>query len=78
VVDNPVPALIVHAGGDINALTEFNRAMHRALTGSRLLTLTGVRTHGVYLFQGNPCADDTVNTYLATGTLPAADGTCTR
>ena len=47
-------------------------------TGSRLLTLTGVRTHGVYLFQGNPCVDSTVNAYLDTGTLPAADGTCTR
>lgn len=46
--------------------------------GARLLTLTGVRTHGVYLFEGNPCVDDTVNAYLNTGTLPAADETCAR
>lgn len=77
-VHNAVPALIVHADGDINATTALNEKMHRALTGSRLLTLTGVRTHGVYLFQGNPCVDGTVNAYLNTGTLPATDGTCTR
>jgi TAP-like protein len=52
--------------------------MHQALTGSRLLTLTGVRTHGVYLFQANPCIDDTVAAYLNTGTLPGQDATCTR
>jgi pimeloyl-ACP methyl ester carboxylesterase len=77
-VHNRVPALIVHADGDIGATDELNRAMHRALTGSRLLTLQGVRTHGVYLFAGVACIDDTVNGYLNTGTLPAGDGTCTR
>jgi pimeloyl-ACP methyl ester carboxylesterase len=77
-IHNGIPALIVHADGDINATPELNQAMHQALTRSRLLTLTGVRTHGVYLFQGNPCIDDTVNAYLNTGTLPGQDATCTR
>jgi pimeloyl-ACP methyl ester carboxylesterase len=75
-VHNRVPALIVHADGDINATAELNRAMHRALTGSRLITLEGVRTHGVYLFQAAGCVDDTVNAYLASGRLPAQDLVC--
>ncbi len=45
-------------------------------TGSRMITLDGVRTHGVYLFRGNGCVDDTVNAYLNTGVLPPADLTC--
>jgi pimeloyl-ACP methyl ester carboxylesterase len=77
-VANGVPALIVHADGDINATPELNQAMHRALTGSRMVTLAGVRTHGVYLFAGASCVDDTVNGYLNTGTLPTRDLVCTR
>ena len=77
-VHNDVPALIVNADGDINATPELNQAMHRALAGSRLITLAGVRTHGVYLFQGAPCVDDTVNAYLDSGVLPTHDLVCTR
>jgi pimeloyl-ACP methyl ester carboxylesterase len=77
-VHNDVPALIVNADGDVNATPELNQAMHRALSGSRLITLEGVRTHGVYLFQGAACVDDTVNAYLRTGILPAGDLTCAR
>jgi TAP-like protein len=51
-------------------------ARHRALTGSRLLTLADVRRHGVYAEYGNPCVDDRVNAYLASGSPAAADGTC--
>jgi pimeloyl-ACP methyl ester carboxylesterase len=76
-IRNSVPALIVHADGDIGATAELNQAMHRALTGSRLITLDHVRTHGVYLFRGAACVDDAVNAYLNTGVLPAADGHCT-
>jgi TAP-like protein len=43
-----------------------------------MITLDGVRTHGVYLFNGNPCLDGAVNAYLATGFPPAGDLTCTR
>jgi pimeloyl-ACP methyl ester carboxylesterase len=77
-VRNGVPALIVHADGDINATAELNRAMHRALTGSRMITLEGVRTHGVYLFQGSGCVDGAVNAYLDGGSLPARDLACAR
>ena len=75
-VHNGVPALIAHADGDINAISALNDAMHAALTGSRMITLRGVRAHGVYLFEGSPCVDDTVNAYLTTGHLPVTDLTC--
>lgn len=77
-VHNAVPALVVQAAGDINATLELGQAMHRALTGSRMVTLDGVRTHGVYLFNGNACVDDAVNGYLTSGTLPTGDLACTR
>jgi len=75
-VHNAVPALVVNAAGDIGATIEMGRAMHAALTGSRMITLDGVRTHGVYLFRGNGCVDDSVNAYLNTGVLPGGDLTC--
>jgi TAP-like protein len=75
-VANHVPALVVSAAGDINAILSMGQAMHHALAGSRMITLDGVRTHGVYLFKGNGCVDDTVNAYLNTGTLPTKDTTC--
>jgi len=53
------------------------RAMHHALTGSRMITLQGVRTHGVYLFHGSACVDGAVNAYLDSGVLPSADMSCT-
>jgi len=77
-VHNTVPALVVQAAGDINATLELGQAVHHALTSSIMVTLDGVRTHGVYLFNGNACVDDTVNDYLTAGTLPAGDLTCTR
>lgn len=77
-VANHVPALVVNASGDINAILSMGRAMHRALAGSRMITLQGVRTHGVYLFEGSACVDGAVNAYLNTGVLPSADLSCTR
>jgi pimeloyl-ACP methyl ester carboxylesterase len=76
-IDNRVPALIVHADGDIGATAELNQAMHRALGGSRMITLDNVRTHGVYLFRGAACVDEPVNAYLTTGALPLSDEHCT-
>jgi pimeloyl-ACP methyl ester carboxylesterase len=73
---NGVSALVVQAAGDVNAVLEMGQAMHRVLGGSRMITLTGVRDHGVYLFRGSRCVDTAVNAYLATGDLPAADLTC--
>ncbi|TDC92931.1 alpha/beta hydrolase [Actinomadura sp. 7K507] len=75
-VGNSTPALIVSATGDTATTYEGSKAMHRALTGSRLLTLRGTTAHGIYGEYGNGCVDAKVNAYLATGTLPAADPTC--
>jgi pimeloyl-ACP methyl ester carboxylesterase len=75
-VANGVPALIVQAEKDVNSQLPGARALHRALTGSRMIVLDGARTHGVYVFRGASCVDDAVNAYLASGVLPAADLTC--
>lgn len=77
-VRNDVPALIVNAAGDINSTLAMGHAMHRALTGSRMITLERIRTHGVYLFRGASCVDDTVNAYLDSGNLPSQDLDCAR
>ncbi|MFD0384915.1 alpha/beta hydrolase [Streptomyces stramineus] len=47
---------------------------HRALRGSRLVTVTG-GDHGQYQ-SGNACVDGTIAAYLLEGTLPARDTTC--
>ncbi|RZU52359.1 alpha/beta hydrolase family protein [Krasilnikovia cinnamomea] len=75
-IRNGVPALIVQAAGDVNSVLEMGQAMHRALGGSRMITLEGARDHGVYLFRGSACVDAAVNGYLTSGDLPAADLTC--
>ena len=76
-IANHVPALVVQASGDINAILSMGRAMHRALADSRMITLQGVRTHGVYLFRGSACVDTAVNAYLDAGVLPSHDMSCT-
>ncbi|MCX4471790.1 alpha/beta hydrolase [Micromonospora sp. NBC_01655] len=78
VVRNDVPALIVQSTGDTRTLYRHGQAMHRALTGSRLLTLHDARIHGVYGNYADGCVDRAVNAYLADGVLPAADLGCTR
>ncbi|MCA2216185.1 alpha/beta hydrolase [Jidongwangia harbinensis] len=75
-VGNDVPALIVQAEKDVNSQLPEARALHRALTSSRLVVLTGARTHGVYRFRGAPCVDDTVDAYLVSGHLPRTDRDC--
>jgi pimeloyl-ACP methyl ester carboxylesterase len=77
-VHNSVPALVVGASGDINAIYPGQLAMHRALTASRMITLANVRTHGVYALWGSACVDNAVNAYLRTDTLPAHDLVCQR
>ncbi|MFI5958971.1 alpha/beta fold hydrolase [Cryptosporangium sp. NPDC051539] len=76
-IRNGVPALVVQAAGEVNAILEMGQAMHRDLSGSRMITLAGARDHGIYLFRGSNCVDLAVNAYLATGNLPTADLTCT-
>ena len=77
-VHNGAPALIVNSSGDINASLPLARAMHRALTGSRMIVLRHVSTHGVYLLKGSACVDNAVNSYLNSGVLPARDFSCGR
>jgi pimeloyl-ACP methyl ester carboxylesterase len=72
------PALIVGATGDSAAPYPGQQAMHRALTGSRMVTLDGAFRHGVYLFETNTCVEDRVIGYLLDGALPDADVTCAR
>ncbi|MDJ0346225.1 alpha/beta hydrolase [Streptomyces sp. H10-C2] len=50
-------------------------AAHRALRGSRLVTVTGGGDHGQYRNK-NACVDGIVNTYLLTGAAPAHDTNC--
>ncbi|MGC4747880.1 alpha/beta hydrolase [Micromonospora sp. DT201] len=76
VVQNGVPALIVQSTGDTRTIYRHGQAMHRALTGSRLLTLRNARIHGVFGNYGNACVDGAVIAYLADGRLPASDFDC--
>ncbi|MFE0044850.1 alpha/beta hydrolase [Streptomyces albireticuli] len=80
VIGNDVPVLMLQARHDNNVPYDGALALHRRLTGSRLIT-ADIRSHGVYgrELDGHrpvPCADRAVNDYLRTGTLPAHDLTC--
>ncbi|WP_433236160.1 alpha/beta hydrolase [Streptosporangium sp. CA-135522] len=78
-VRNDVPVLLVGATGDPAATYPGQQAAHRALTGSRLVTLRDAFRHTVYagLFAPrNTCVDNAVNRYLIDGVLPARDATC--
>ncbi|WP_030675161.1 alpha/beta hydrolase [Streptomyces sp. NRRL B-1347] len=79
-IGNSVPVLMLQARRDNNVPYEGGLALHRKLTGSRLVT-ADIRAHGVYGrgVDGHrpvPCADRAVNDYLRGGQLPAADVTC--
>ncbi|WP_230879854.1 alpha/beta hydrolase [Planomonospora sp. ID67723] len=77
-IRNGRPVLIVGASGDPGTPYAGQLVMHRALTGSRMLTLRGAYRHGVTFFEGNPCVDRVANRYLLTGVLPGTDITCSR
>ncbi|WP_031088208.1 alpha/beta hydrolase [Streptomyces sp. NRRL WC-3549] len=82
VIGNRVPALMLQARRDNNVPYEGALALHRRLTGSRLVT-ADIRAHGVFGrgldgMTPVPCADRAVVAYLRDGTLPAADVTCRR
>ncbi|MFF7725102.1 alpha/beta hydrolase [Streptomyces sp. NPDC008001] len=68
------PVLMLNSLHDPATYYEGAQRAHRALRGSRLVTVTG-GDHGVYL-NGNACADAAVDTYLLSGELPARDVTC--
>ncbi|MFE1383605.1 alpha/beta hydrolase [Streptomyces sp. NPDC058740] len=75
-VRRDMPALIVAATGDPRTPYPGSVALHELLPGSRLVTLEGVSSHGLYGFYGNACVDEAVNAYLGSGQLPTADLTC--
>ncbi|MCX5381579.1 alpha/beta hydrolase [Streptomyces sp. NBC_00091] len=52
------------------------QGLHRSLKGSRMVLAQSGEGHGVYLADPNSCANAPVNSYLATGRLPARDVTC--
>ncbi|MFJ6088229.1 alpha/beta hydrolase [Streptomyces sp. NPDC092369] len=71
-----LPALLVNATGDPRTTYAGAAAVRQAWPSARLVTLAGADQHAVYGVYGTPCVDATVNAYLATGRLPAADVTC--
>jgi len=78
-VHNNVPALMVGSTEDTTTPYSGQLAMHRALSGSRMVTQKGSGGHATYLaFHGAPCVDTTVDRYLLGGDLPAKDITCTK
>ncbi|MEU5403865.1 alpha/beta fold hydrolase [Streptomyces sp. NPDC005963] len=75
VVDNKVPSLILQNEWDPQTPLSSGVGLHRALKGSKLLTVKGGQGHGVYGGM-NYCADSITNTYLNTGKLPAKNVSC--
>ncbi|MFD7235537.1 alpha/beta hydrolase [Streptomyces syringium] len=73
-VNNDVSALILQNEWDPATPLAGGRAMHRALRGSRMITVAGGEGHGVY--GTDSCADKSATAYLTTGRLPAKDMTC--
>ncbi|MBD0838614.1 alpha/beta hydrolase [Streptomyces sp. TRM68416] len=77
-VRGDLPALLVNATGDPRSIYRNAQTVRRMWPSSRLVTLRGADQHAVYGVYGSSCADKAVNTYLATGRLPAKDVTCDR
>ncbi|WP_067677489.1 alpha/beta fold hydrolase [Nocardia miyunensis] len=75
-VRNATSALILAVTHDTRTAYSEGLALHRDLSGSRLVTLAHTRIHGSFRPGLSPCLNDYVNTYLGTGALPAADVTC--
>ncbi|MFH8794393.1 alpha/beta hydrolase [Streptomyces sp. NPDC017941] len=76
-VDNRNKALIVQNEWDAATPLTVGRGMHRALKGSRMVTVDEGEGHGVVFGEvTNSCAADVAMGYLTTGTLPPRDVTC--
>ncbi|MFE0425065.1 alpha/beta hydrolase [Streptomyces sp. NPDC058953] len=75
-VDNTVKSLIVQAEWDSQTPLYTAQGMHRALKGSRMVTVDEGEAHGVYTYGISACADAVTTKYLATGELPGKDVTC--
>lgn len=76
VVNNKVPALVVQNEWDSQTPLSSGVGLHRALRGSKMITVKNGQGHGVYGFGMNYCVDSMTNTYLNTGKLPAKNYTC--
>lgn len=76
VIGNAVSSLIVQSTDDTRTTHAGAQVMHRAMTGSRMVTLEDVAVHWIYGNYPNTCVDTTVNTYLRDGTLPDTDLIC--
>ncbi|WP_406002366.1 alpha/beta hydrolase [Streptomyces sp. NBC_00829] len=73
-IDNKVGALILQNEWDSQTPLASGQGLHRALKGSKMVTVAWGIGHGIY---GNgSCADETATAYLSTGKLPAKDLTC--
>ncbi|ATM24656.1 putative Tripeptidyl aminopeptidase (plasmid) [Streptomyces alboflavus] len=77
-INNRVAALIVHNQWDPTTPLAAGQSMHRALKGSRMVTVRGGVGHSVRFYTDvrNACADRYADVYMATGKLPASDLTC--
>ncbi|MFC3455703.1 alpha/beta fold hydrolase [Amycolatopsis speibonae] len=73
-IHNTSPVLLLGSTGDPATPYAGQLAMHRALGGSRLVTLEGAFRHSVFL-KGDACVDAAARDYLLSGELPA-DRTC--
>ncbi|WP_406222326.1 alpha/beta hydrolase [Streptomyces decoyicus] len=67
--------LMLNSVHDPATYYEGARAAHRALRGSRLVTVTGGGDHGQYQ-NGNACVDGIVDAYLLGGAAPDRDVSC--
>ncbi|MFE0100073.1 alpha/beta hydrolase [Streptomyces sp. NPDC059009] len=78
-VDNHVRTLLVQNEWDSQTPLRAAQSMHRALKGSRMVTVDEGEGHGVLYGQNepqSPCANDAATRYLVTGRLPGKDVTC--
>ncbi|GAQ50947.1 tripeptidyl aminopeptidase precursor [Streptomyces acidiscabies] len=69
------PTLMLNSVHDPATYYEGALRAHRALKGSRLVTVTGAGDHGQYR-NGNACVDAVVDAYLLDGKVPEHDMTC--
>jgi hypothetical protein len=76
-IHNALPVLLLNSTGDTQTPYTGARNLHRALTGSRLVSLRNAYRHGLFLSGGSDCVDRAVVTYLVDGKLPARDLVCT-
>ncbi len=73
-VNNKIGALIVQNERDPQTPLDSAKGAHRALKGSRMVTVLDGEGHGIY--GSGSCADKPTTSYLTTGKLPAKDLTC--